>query len=120
MNYFFPAKNTFNGNFRITDRDFVAELGDHSTTEFQTLKNELQPGLQQQLCDESLSCEVTITGFSNGSIVVDFEINGESTLDQSTLESKLTDLNIPNFNITPGTISPKGNQILFSMTCFST
>ena len=95
----------------------MAELGDHSTTEFQTLKNELQPGLQQELCDESYSCKVTITDFSNGSIVCDFKIDVESTLDQSTLEtnleSKLTDLNIPTFNITPGTISPKGNQIFF-------
>lgn len=121
---FFSAKTTFNGNCRITDRDFVAELGNPSTTEYQTLKNELQPGLQQELCDESYSCKVTITDFSNGSIVCDFEIEVESALDPSTLEtnleSKLTDLNIPTFDITPGTISPKsfivsGNtyQLLF-------
>ena len=108
---FFPDKNSFHGNLRINDRDFSDELNDPTTTEFQTLKNELQPELQKQICDGILSCEVNITRFSPGSIVCDFEIHVESsaTMNEYQLEinfeAKLNVMNITGFDISPGTIS---------------
>ena len=114
---FYLVKNKFHGNFRINDIEYNAtKYNDSTTEEFQKLKNELQPELQQHMCgaDEILSCEVKITRFSPGSIVCDFEIELQTTMDESTLEtylrSQLSSLNITTFDITPVTISTQGNK----------
>ena len=74
--------------------------------------------MTQQLCEGFLSCEVKITSFSDGSIVCNFEITVQTTMNESTLktniESKLCNLNItsldPNMplDITPVSISTQG------------
>ena len=110
---FFSVDKTFYGSFRINDEDFETELSNTTTTEFQTLQDKLQPELQAHFCDEFLSCEVTITRFSAGSIVCNFEINVQTTMNRSTLEAhlqtKLSGLAITDFDITPVTISTQGN-----------
>nr|CAB3262519.1 uncharacterized protein LOC100180169 [Phallusia mammillata] len=88
------VENTLAGQVRLTARTFTDELADSSTQEYRNLKTEMETTIatayrQANFVKESVSdVLVTVTGFSAGSVVVNYNLTVTHS-DESISEDQL-------------------------------
>ena len=104
------------GSVRL-DRDFDPELNDLNSAKSIELKNEFEGPLRSQFCHGSSNCSLTITSFSQGSVIINFLValySGQVTDCEAlaSLNSAMNSLAIP--GISPGSFS-SGKPLAFKI-----
>ena len=96
----------------VLDQNFQPEFNDLNSEASINLKNDIIGNLHDEFCDGIPICEITITGFREGSVIVDFLISISKGIFSdcdvlNQLHSQMSSLPtiFGGTNITPGSLS---------------